>query len=132
MSKGQCADRYRSGLIFGIGTVIGPVIGGAFAQSSATWRWGFYINLCVGGLFAPVCLFLLPGFDPRSFDPLGPPKFVSRFREFDYVGAVLSIACLTCIIMPINFGGTVYAWNGGQTIAMFVLAGVLAIAFAIQ
>ncbi|KAL9023414.1 MAG: hypothetical protein Q9196_007218, partial [Gyalolechia fulgens] len=120
------------GLIFGIGTVIGPVIGGAFAESDATWRWGFYLNLCVGGLFAPVYLFLLPGFDPRGFDPKGPQKLAARFREFDYIGAVLSIATLVCIIMATNFGGTLYAWGNGRIIALFVLAGLFAVAFAVQ
>ena len=28
---------------FGGGTVLGPIIGGAFAVSSATWRWAFYL-----------------------------------------------------------------------------------------
>lgn len=120
------------GLIFGIGTVIGPVIGGAFAESAATWRWGFYINLCVGGLFAPVYIFLLPGFDPRGFDPKGPQKLASRFKEFDYVGAVLSVATLVCIIMATNFGGTLYPWNSGRIITLFVLAGVFVVAFAVQ
>ncbi|KAL2139965.1 hypothetical protein VTI28DRAFT_4442 [Corynascus sepedonium] len=41
------------GLTWGAGTVLGPIIGGAFTDSSATWRWAFYINLCIGGLFAP-------------------------------------------------------------------------------
>lgn len=31
------------GITFGGGTVLGPIIGGAFAVSSATWRWGFYL-----------------------------------------------------------------------------------------
>ncbi|KAL8654818.1 MAG: hypothetical protein Q9210_001276 [Variospora velana] len=120
------------GFVFGIGTVIGPVIGGAFAESAATWRWGFYINLCVGGLFAPVYIFLLPGFDPRGFDPKGPQKLASRFKEFDYVGAVLSVATLVCIIMATNFGGTLYPWNSGRIITLFVLAGVFVVAFAVQ
>ncbi|KAL8839355.1 MAG: hypothetical protein Q9176_004536 [Flavoplaca citrina] len=120
------------GVVFGIGTVIGPVIGGAFAESAATWRWGFYINLCVGGLCAPVYIFLLPGFDPRGFDPKGPQKLASRFKEFDYVGAVLSVATLVCIIMATNFGGTLYPWNSGRIITLFVLAGVFVVAFAVQ
>lgn len=107
--------------------VVGPVVGGGFAQSSATWRWAFYLNICIGALFAPVYIFILPGFDPR-----GQQKFWSRFREFDYPGAVLSIATLVCIIMAINFGGTLYAWNSGPIIALFVLAGVLALVFALQ
>ena len=28
-----------AGLCWGVGAILGPVIGGAFAKSSATWRW---------------------------------------------------------------------------------------------
>ena len=28
-----------SGIVWGAGSILGPVIGGAFADSSATWRW---------------------------------------------------------------------------------------------
>lgn len=28
-----------TGLTWGAGTVLGPIIGGAFTESSATWRW---------------------------------------------------------------------------------------------
>ena len=34
--------------------------------------------------------------------------------------------------MPIHFGRTIYAWNSGQIIALFVLAGIFAIAFSLQ
>ena len=35
-------------IAWGLGTVLGPVVGGAFAENeSATWRWAFYINLCI-------------------------------------------------------------------------------------
>jgi MFS family permease len=27
------------GFVWGVGTILGPAIGGAFANSSATWRW---------------------------------------------------------------------------------------------
>jgi MFS family permease len=33
------------GLAWGLGAVLGPIVGGSFADSSATWRWSFYINL---------------------------------------------------------------------------------------
>lgn len=39
------------GTVFGIASILGPVIGGAFATSSATWRWVSLIekgNLNVG------------------------------------------------------------------------------------
>lgn len=43
----QERPKYMSytGLSWGAGFVLGPVIGGAFAESGATWRWAFYINL---------------------------------------------------------------------------------------
>jgi MFS family permease len=27
------------GLVWGAGTILGPVVGGSFADSNATWRW---------------------------------------------------------------------------------------------
>ncbi|KAL8725088.1 MAG: hypothetical protein Q9166_007582 [cf. Caloplaca sp. 2 TL-2023] len=90
-------------------------------------HWGLYLNLVVGGLFAPVYLFLLLPFDPR-----GDQDLLSRIRELDILGAILSIGVLACTIMAINFGGSLYAWNSGQIISFFVVAGVLLIVFALQ
>ena len=33
-----------TGLTWGLGTVLGPIVGGALADSSATWRWAFCRN----------------------------------------------------------------------------------------
>lgn len=77
----------------------GNVVGGAFAESSATWRWGFYINLCVGALFAPVYLFLVPSKDPR-------PTISTRARlsNIDFVGLALLAGSTTALILAICFG----------------------------
>lgn len=116
-----------TGLMWGTGTVLGPIIGGAFTQSSAGWRWAFYINLCVGGLFAPIILFLVPSFDPR-------PKVshLARWREMDFVGGILIIGAFISGVMAISFGGVLYAWNSGQIIACFVISAVLFATFAVQ
>lgn len=78
-------------------------------------------------MFAPVYIFLLPTFDPRKGMP-----YSQRVRGFDYLGAVLSVAMLICIIMPINFGGVLYAWKSGAVIALFVVGGLLVISFMVQ
>jgi hypothetical protein len=48
------------------------------------------------------------------------------------IGAVISIGAITSLIMAMNFGGTVYAWNSGQIIALFVISFVLFIVLGIQ
>lgn len=117
----------HSGAVWGIGTILGPVVGGAFAESSATWRWAFYLNLCVAGVCAPVYLFLLPSFKPRA----GSNTF-QLIREYDLLGTVLIVGALMTLIMGINFGGTLYAWNSGRIIALLAVSGVLFIIFGVQ
>ena len=109
------------------GTVVGPIIGGAFANSSATWRWGFYLNLVVGGVFAPIYLLRLPSFVPQ------PDLSVSaRLSGFDALGTILQAVLLVCGIVAINFGGTLYAWSSGRIIALFVIFGALIPVFIVQ
>ncbi|KAL8748076.1 MAG: hypothetical protein Q9190_000104 [Brigantiaea leucoxantha] len=114
-----------SGLMWGFGTVLGPVVGGGFELYN--WRWAFYINLLLAAIIAPIYLFILP-----SFDPCPGASFRDRLAKFDILGSVLSIGAIVCLIMGINFGGVLYDWNSGSTIALFVVSGILFIVFALQ
>ncbi|KAF2836608.1 MFS general substrate transporter [Patellaria atrata CBS 101060] len=115
------------GLVFGVGTCVGPLIGGAFAESPVGWPFAFYLNLIIGGLFAPVYLFMLPTFDPRPGVP-----YTERSREIDYVGTVLSIGMIVFTVIGINFGGAIYAWKSATVIVMLVLGVLSCIAFFAQ
>ncbi|KAK4175928.1 putative multidrug efflux system protein [Triangularia setosa] len=116
------------GLVWGVGTVLGPVVGGAFVESPATWRWAFYINLCIAGLFAPVYFFWIPSYKPQ------PKETSSRelVKKFDFGGTVLSVTAIMTLVMAINLGGALYEWNSGSIIALFVVSFVLFGVFGVQ
>ncbi|MCJ1439056.1 hypothetical protein MMC27_008447 [Xylographa pallens] len=113
------------GIFWGLGTVLGPVVGGGFAI--VWWPWAFFINPMIGVFCILICVLCIPATDPKP----GTPNR-QRIAEFDFVGSILITAAITTLVMAINFGGTTYAWNGGQTIALFVLSGVLFISFGLQ
>ncbi|KAN0098976.1 MFS general substrate transporter [Hyaloscypha variabilis] len=116
-----------TGLTWGLGTVLGPIIGGAFTDSSAGWRWAFYINLCIGAVCAPVYIFMLPNKDPRPGVSLR-----DRAREMDYLGALLTVGAFVSGVMAVSFGGITYPWNSGKIIGLFCCSGVLFILLGLQ
>lgn len=116
-----------TGLTWGLGTVMGPIIGGAFTDSAAGWRWAFYINLCIGALCAPVYIFMLPTADPRPGVTIK-----DRAREMDYMGALLTLGAFVSGVMAISFGGVTYAWNSATVIGLFCCSGVLFILLGTQ
>ncbi|KAI4104568.1 MAG: hypothetical protein L6R37_003172 [Teloschistes peruensis] len=107
---------------WGAGTVVGPIVGGAFADSSATWRWAFYINLVLGGVLAPAYLFILPDFEnyPRH-------SLVSKLKMVDWIATIVLMGGSAFLIMAMNFGGSVFAWDSSQEIAFWVMTGVFLI-----
>lgn len=115
------------GLYWGGGTVLGPIIGGAFSVSSATWRWAFYINLVIAAVTAPVYLFFLP-----SLRPVQGQSLLQRIADLDIVGFILSAAMWTSFAMVATMAGGQWPWDDGRTIALWAVFGVLLISYIIQ
>ncbi|KAI9665525.1 MAG: hypothetical protein M1831_001667 [Alyxoria varia] len=114
-------------LAYGSSTVLAPIVGGAFADSSASWRWSFYINLCISGLFAPGYLLLFPS------KTIHPSKSIKEcvFR-LDPVGNILWAGTTASCLMAISFGGAIYTWDSPRIIGLFVCSGVLLMGFVFQ
>ncbi|PON23436.1 hypothetical protein TGAM01_v207670 [Trichoderma gamsii] len=118
-----------TGFCWGIGAVLGPVIGGSFVQSSATWRWAFYINLIIAAAFAPVYLFGLPSIHVAEG---ATTSVVERVKRIDFLGLFLGASTWVSFTLAFTMAGGQWAWNDGRTIATIVVFVAVLIIFAIQ
>ena len=115
------------GFFWGVGAVLGPIIGGAFAESGATWRWAFYINLVIGAAVAPVFVFFLP-----AIHPIQGKSIRERLANLDLLGLTLVAATWALFTVAFSFAGVIYSWSDGRSIALIVVFGLLLIASGLQ
>ena len=110
--------RYQGffGAVFGVSTVIGPLLGGFFVDN-LSWRWIFYINLPIGLIALAV---IAAAFQART----------DRTRhKIDYLGAALLAGGLSAIVLYTSLGGTTYPWGSPELLVMIVGGFVLLAAF---
>lgn len=102
--------RYQGyfGAVYGLSTIIGPVIGGFFVQH-LTWRWIFYINLPLG-LLALIVIGAVFASPPSRARP-----------SIDVAGTLLLAIMLTALIMVMSLGGTAFAWDSPPSLALIAL-----------
>jgi EmrB/QacA subfamily drug resistance transporter len=110
--------RYQGyfGAVFALASVGGPLLGGFFTDQ-LSWRWIFYVNLPLGiaALVVTTVVLRIP--------------FRRRRRRIDYLGSLLLVAAVSCVVTATTWGGTTFPWGSVQIIGLAVAAVVFLVLF---
>ena len=116
--------RYQGyfGAVWGLSSVIGPVLGGFFADAPtiagvAGWRLIFYINI-------PIGLIALAVVASRLHLPV-----IRREHRIDYTGALFMTLSVVSLILVSVWAGITYAWGSPQILGLMASTLLFGIAF---
>ncbi|CAG8611507.1 13169_t:CDS:2, partial [Dentiscutata heterogama] len=85
---------------YGISTVVGPILGGLFTDH-VSWRAVIIITVTFS-LYSPK-----------------QTAFLKKIKRLDIIGIAIIIVSTICILLPLNWGGNVYAWISPIIIVSF-------------
>ena len=106
------------GGIFGIASIIGPVVGG-YLTDNVGWRWVFYVNVPVGIIALAVVFLTMPAVAHRA-----------SWRDIDFAGAFT----LTATLVPMLIGFSItrdHDFTSPEVLGLLGISAVMAVIFFI-
>lgn len=94
--------------VFGVSTVIGPLVGGFLVQTVG-WHWIFFVNIPFGIAAFAVLTRNLPAHSGQQKHTL------------DYAGAVCLMSFLSALVLLANLGGTILPWTSLPLLLLIAL-----------
>jgi len=116
------------GAAFGLASILGPLVGGYFAQLGPThiggaviagWRWIFYINLPL----ATLALFMIA--------VKMPPLNRRVPGSIDYLGAILVVTTFVPLLLALSWGGRDYPWTSPHIVGLIGISVLALLGFVI-
>jgi EmrB/QacA subfamily drug resistance transporter len=104
--------------VFGTSSVLGPVLGGWFADGPG-WQWIFYINVPIGLVAFAV-----------TTSALKIPH-VRREHSIDYLGAAVVVASVTSVLLYTAWAGPTYGWGDSLGLTLLGVGLALAVVFVL-
>ncbi len=109
------------GSVFGLASILGPVIGGFFTQVGTAhigsveiegWRWIFYINMPLSVL----ALFMIA---------VKMPPLTHRIPgTIDWLGSALIVITFVPLLLALGWAGRDYAWGSPRIVGLLALSAV--------
>ncbi|KAF2124990.1 MFS general substrate transporter [Dothidotthia symphoricarpi CBS 119687] len=101
-------------LTWSIGTIFGPVIGGALVEN-VSWRWCFIINFPFCGIGFVVAIFFV------RLNAVSQLSFAQKIERTDWVGATLFVGSMTSFLVGLSWGGIQHPWKSAATLAPIIV-----------
>jgi MFS family permease len=105
---------------------VGPLMAGAITDL-LSWRAAFYVIVPVAlGNIAAIAFFV---------DGLPQPKnallkTAEKYKQIDILGFAFFLPATICLILTLQWGGTVYSWDSPRIIGLIIFTILIAVAFA--
>jgi len=106
------------GGIFGIASVVGPVIGG-YLTDNVGWRWVFYVNVPVGLVALAVVLLTLPRVAHQA-----------SWRDIDFLGALTLAGTLVPLLIAFSITRD-HDFGSPEVLGLLAVAAVVGVIFFI-
>ncbi len=106
------------GAVFGVTTIIGPLLGGYFTDH-LSWRWAFYVNVPIAVVVVTMAAVTIPAV-----------RATAR-AIIDWAGIVFVAIGAGGLTLATSWGGTTYAWGSPQILGLIGVSLIALAAFVV-